>query len=238
VNKILEKINKTSKDPTYIKVISDNDKKTLAELINIIIKSSKQLDVYPSQLFIAPRNYMPYEYQHKFRTSYRNYRSNKNGIDIRKDIYNVSLCQNVYDGRRRLLYRDCFDKFDTDKELYKDINNWVNGFRHKKIQTKKCLIHEKLSICGELDMIVLNEGCYRIIDFKCSLHSEYKLEWILQLMMYSALYKYRFKKIINNLTIYNPLRGTMTDIMLEHWDKHDELLLFMDNIRTCRFAEK
>jgi hypothetical protein len=56
--------------------------------------------------------------------------------------------------------------------------------------------------------------------------------------MYSALYKYRFKKIINNLTIYNPLRGTMTDIMLEHWDKHDELLLFMDNIRTCRFAEK
>jgi hypothetical protein len=177
---------------------------------------------------------MPYDYQNKFRTSYRNYRTSIDSIDIRKDIYNVSLCQNVYDGRRRLLYRDCFDKFDTDKDLYKDINKWVSSFRHRKILTKKCLIHEKLSICGELDMIVLNEGCERIIDFKCSLNSEYKLEWILQLMMYSALYYHNYKKIINKLSIYNPLRGILTYIDLEGWSKHNELLSFMDDIRTSK----
>lgn len=232
INKILQKIDRNSKDQSYIKIIDNIDKKELLILIDILITNAKKIDVYPSQLFIAPCNYMPYEYQNKFRNSYKNYRKGIDGIDIRKDIYNISICQNVYDGRRRLLYRDCFDKFDTDSDLYKDINNWVNTFRHRHILTKKCLIHEKLSICGELDMIVLNEGCEKIIDFKCSLYSEYKLEWILQLMMYSALYKHNYNKIINNLSIYNPLRGTITNIDLEDWDKHNELLVFMDNIRT------
>lgn len=231
VNKILKKIDKSTNDPKYIKYIDNADKKDLLELLHIIIKSSISINVYPSQLFITPRNYMPYEYQNKFKLSYKNYRTNKNSLDIRKDIYNVSLCQNVYDGRRRLLYKDCFDKFDTDKDLYEDINNWVASFRYKKILTKKCLIHEKLSICGELDMIVLNDGYERIIDFKCSLRSECKLEWILQLMMYSALYKYMYNKIINNFSIYNPLSGTVIDIDLGMWSKHTELLVYMDKIR-------
>ena len=237
IDKIIKKIDRNDKDPKYIKVINKGDKSELLELINIIIESAKQINVYPSQLFIAPRNYMPYEYQNKFITSYKNYRTSVDSIDIRRDIYNVSLCQNVYDGRRRLLYRDCFNEFDTDEGMYRDINKWVDSFRHRKILTKKCLIHERLSICGELDMIVLNEGYEKIIDFKCSLNSEYKLEWILQLMMYSALYKHNHKKTINNLSIYNPLRGTITDIDLEDWDKHNELLVFMDGIRTIRMND-
>ena len=45
-------------------------------------------------------------------------------------------------------------------------------------------------------------------------------------------------KTINILEIYNPLKGTMTVIDLESWNRHEELLEFMDLIRTTRMNEK
>ena len=53
-------------------------------------------------------------------------------------------------------------------------------------------------------------------------------------MMYSALYKHTHGIVINHLGIYNPLRGTFTDIDLDAWDRHEELLTYMDEIRTDR----
>jgi hypothetical protein len=157
---------------------------------------------------------------------------------IRKDIYNISLCQNIYDGRRRLIYKDCFNEFDTNIELYSDINKWVARYRNNKVLTKISMINKKLSICGELDMIDLTENNEKIIEFKCSLNSDYKLEWIIQLMIYSALYQSVHDKTINIFCIYNPLRGTMTDIDIGAWDKHKELLIYMDCIRTKRMTNK
>ena len=231
-------LNKMPSDPNYIQIIHPAHKKQMICLIQLLVERAKIIDIYPSQLFVTPSNYMPYQYHDKFTNSYQNFRKNIDGKDIKKDIYNVSLCQNVYDGRRRLLYKDCFNEFDTDETLYTDINKWVSSFRYHKIFTKKCLIHKSLGICGELDMIDLTEDGEQIIDFKCSQHSEYKLEWIIQLMMYSALYKHNYKKIINRFSIYNPLKGTVTYIDIENWNLHDELLMFMDGIRTTRMNEK
>lgn len=235
---IYNHLDKTPNDPNYIHIIDPSDKKLMIKLIQLLVEKAKAIDIYPSQLFVTPSNYMPHQYRDKFDSSYQNFRKNIDGKNIRKDIYNVSLCQNVYDGRRRLLYKDCFDKFDTDEKLYSDINKWVNMYRYHKILTKKFLIHKGLSISGELDMIDLTEDNERIIDFKCSINSEYKLEWILQLMIYSALYKHAHNKTINKLSIYNPLKGTLTSIDIENWDMHQELLVFMDMIRTTRMNEK
>lgn len=237
-NDVYTKLDKMPDDPNYIQVIHPAHKKQMILLIQLLVERARAIDVYPSQLFVTPSNYMPYQYRDKFSKSYQNFRKNIDGKDIRKDIYNVSLCQNVYDGRRRLLYKDCFDEFDTDEKLYADINRWVSEFRYHKVLTKKCLIHKGLGICGELDMIDLTEDAEQIIDFKCSLNSEYKLEWIIQLMMYSALYKHNHKKIINRFSIYNPLKGTVTSIDIDDWDMHDELLIFMDRVRTTRMNEK
>lgn len=181
---------------------------------------------------------MPYEYHNKLTKSYQEFKKNIDCQLIKKDIYNVSLCQNVYDGRRRLLYKDCFNEFDIDQKLYNDINNWTIQFRNHNILIKKCLMDEKLSICGEMDMVDLTNGCEKIIDFKCSLNSDCKLEWILQLMMYSSLYKHKYKTIINNLAIYNPLKGIFTNIDIGDWNHHEELLIYMDCIRTKRMNEK
>ncbi len=225
-----------STDPPYIKRIDPKCKIEMLKLIQMIVERSLQIFILPSQLFVTPVNYMPLEFQKKFEQSYANFRKDVDGDIIKKDIYNTSLCQNVYDGRRRLLYRDCFEYFDSDQSLYQDINNWVNRYKNHKIITKKYLIHEKLSICGELDMIDLTESAEKIIDFKCSLNSDFKLEWLIQLMMYSALYKYNHKKVVNKLVIYNPLKGTVTEVDLDQikWDKHEKLLEYMDKIRTIK----
>lgn len=251
---VLKMIDRAPKDPSYIKKIDPLHYKQMIHLITVLVHRAKELKIYPSQLFVTQSNYMPYQYKNKFENSYQNYRKQNSSEDkeIRRDIYNVSLCQNVYDGRRRLLYKECFDEFDTDVELYKDIDEWTSTFRHRKILVKTCLIDKNIGICGEADMIDITDikdpsksteetnriDSGKIIDFKCSLNSEYKLEWILQLMMYSALYKHVYSKIINKLSIYNPLKGTVTDIDLEDWDMHEELLMYMDQIRTTRMNEK
>lgn len=241
LNDIINNIDQNPNDPLYIKPIDDKDKPVLKTLIDMMFNRSIEINVYPSQLHIAPSNYMPHEYKAKFDDAYQRFRKidgDRNPIDVRKDVYAISLCQNIYDGRRRLLYKDCFDKFDTDVSLYADIDNWVKTFRNRKITSKCCLIHKKLGICGEIDLLDLTPGTECIIDIKCSLNSECKLEWIIQLLLYSSLYKYVYGKTINHLGIYNPLRGTYTDVDVDGWDKHDELLIYMDKIRTLRMMNK
>lgn len=234
-------IDKHENDPNYIKKIDASHKNDLLKLLKMLLERSKEINVYPSQLHIAPSNYMPHEYLEKFKLSYQRYRKvdlDRDSIDVRRDIYNVSLCQNVYDGRRRLLYKDCFNEFDSDNELYNDINEWINTFRYRNINIKKYVSDKKLSIYGELDIIDLTPDYEMIIDIKCSLNSEFKLEWLIQLMIYSALYKHEHNKIINKFGIYNPLKGTFTEIDLERWNLHHVLLVFMDNIRTNRMNNK
>ena len=232
-------LDKNQLDPIYITFLDIADLISLVELINVLAIRSYEINIYPSQLHIAPSNYMPYEFQKRFEKSYQNYRhidqkDTTRDDSILRDVYNISLCQNIYDGRRRLLYRDCFDEFNTDTSLYDDIDEWVRHQRNRNICSKISLIHKSLAISGELDLIDLTSGCETIIDVKCSIASECRLEWILQLMMYSALYKNSTNVIINNFGIYNPLLGTYTSIDLENWDKHNELLIFMDSIRTQR----
>jgi UvrD-like helicase C-terminal domain/UvrD/REP helicase N-terminal domain len=225
-------------DPPYIKDIDDKDRIGLSQLIHMILNKAEEINCQPSQVFITTVSHLPHAFYQEYYDSYERFQSRVSGQIILKDVYRVSLCQNVYDGRRRLLYKDCFDEFNTDLDLYNDINNWCASYANQNLKTKATYIDTDLSICGELDAIILTEYGERIIDFKCSLTSECKLEWVIQLLMYCALHKKKTGQSINRLSIYNPLRGTMTDINIGDWDMHEELLTFMDGIRTERMQQK
>ena len=235
---IVTNIGPNQADPSYIREVDDFDRQDLMILIAQILSRAEEIECQPSQVFVTTVSHLPHAFYQEYYDSYERYRSRVNGNLLLKDIYRVSLCQNVYDGRRRLLYRDCFDEFNTDIALYEDINDWCMNFATHNVKTKATYIDKDLSICGEMDAIILDRGMERIIDFKCSLTSECKLEWVVQLLMYSALHKKKTGRIINKLSIYNPLRGTMTDIDVGPYDLHDELLIFMDGVRTERMMQK
>lgn len=241
VDAIIGMVDKTNSDPKYIKHIEKMDYDDLASLITSMITKADTIKCTPSQIFITPISYLPHAFYKEYYESYERFQSRVSGNIILKDIYRVSLCQNVYDGRRRLLYKDCFDEFNTDTKLYNDINNWCcsyNSSDTSDIKTKVSYSDTDLSICGELDMLVTIDGTERIIDFKCSISSECKLEWIIQLLMYAALHRKKTGRIINAISIYNPLKGLMIDVNIGSWNMHNELLAFMDGIRTERMSRR
>lgn len=235
---ILKMLNIQPTDPPYIRTIEPTDETGLIFIIKSITDLSRKIGCDPSQIYVTTISHLPHAFYDEYFHAYERFKSSVSGDIVLKDIYRISLCQNVYDGRRRLLYKDCFAEFDTDRSLYADINTWCRQYSGEAIKTKETYVDDELSICGELDAIILTQDAERIIDFKCSATSECKLEWIIQLLMYASLHKKKTGLTINALSIYNPLRGTMTDINVGSWDKHAELLKFMDSIRTDRLGRK
>ena len=64
-----------------------------------------------------------------------------------KYIYNISLCSNIYNNRRRLLYKDCYDMFDLNKTIYDGINIFMNLNEMIDI-----LLREKKDACYYIDI--------------------------------------------------------------------------------------
>lgn len=237
-NYIVGKLDYYDGDPLYIVPLREVDIAGLIELVEILIVNARKLQCPPSQLFITTRSYLPHEFTEKYSQSYLEFCSEQSSEKILEHIYNVSLCQNVYEGRRRLLYKNCFSEFNIDKSMYNDINDWIEPYYGKNVETKKFYCDDELSICGELDMIIKNSGEEHIIDFKCSQSdSDIKLEWIVQLLMYAALHYKKYNVMIKTLSIYNPIKGTLTSINTGDWDMHLELLAYMDSIRTRKILE-
>lgn len=226
---IMNYIDKTMNDPEYIRVIESVDKKILRCVIKKIVNLGREFNIMVSQLFVVPKSFLPREFIIDMNASYMTYRK---GVATEKNIYKVSLCQNVYDGRRRLLYKDVFDAFNSDKTLYNDIDTWVKSFSDKNIIIKKTLHDSELSLDGELDMIDITDNT--IIDFKCSTSTDCKLEWFIQLLSYTALVRRKTKLNINTVKIYNPIAGLIISFDVKDWNKETELLKYLDETRTTR----
>jgi len=124
-----------------------------------------------------------------------------------KDIYYISLCRNFCSDRRRLIYRDIYDEIyenitfsDENSNENNNLLDRMNYYINRYSNNSKCKIrvNNKL-IFGEIDLIHNNT----IIDFKCS-ESEFKLEWLIQLLIYHALYN---NSDIKYLMIVNIMDG-------------------------------
>ena len=108
--------------------------------------------------------------------------------DIKQDIYKISLCSNIYDHRRRLLYKDVFDYFIENETIFKNIQeDYISRIIDNKLVCKYQIKSKTYGIVGEIDLIDITNKT--IIDYKCSSSNTMKLEWYLQLLTYLSLIK-------------------------------------------------
>jgi superfamily I DNA and RNA helicase len=206
----------------------------LENILNKIIAKAKYLKVYPSYIYVTKSGFLPNEFESMMISSYNNYILSKQ-ID-NKDIYNISLCQNVYLNRKRLLYRDCYAMFDKEKKIYDDINIFCDKYYKNKIEIKKTIIDNDRLISGELDMY--DETEKKIIDFKTSLNKHIQIEWILQLLTYASLIKTKTKLPVDYISIYNPISGLEYIIDIKNWFKEKELLDYLKKVRDEKDIKK
>lgn len=206
----------------------------LSSIINKIIKKSEKLNVHPFEIYVTKYGFLPNEFESTMIDSYDKYISNT--LIDNKHIYNISLCHNVYLNRKRLLYRDCFEMFDENKKIYDDIILFCNKYSNNNILIKKTLIDKDRMICGELDMY--DETLNKIVDFKTSLSKHIQIEWILQLLTYTALMKCIYKSNISLISIYNPITGFEYNIDIKDWNKEKELLDYLKKIRDEKDKKK
>jgi len=211
------------------KIYDWNQKKlnNLHDLVHKIIQKAKQLNIKPHEVYVTKNGFLPNEFTYSMQESYKEYNKDKE-IDV-KHIYNISLCPNIYTNRRRLLYKDCFNIFNSNKKIYDDIDIFCKKYSNNDIIIKKVSTDSKNMITGELDMY--DATLKKIIDFKTSSAKQIQMEWILQLLTYCALL--RLESIeVNYISIYNPLSGIESIIDVSKWNKENELLNILANTRN------
>lgn len=137
--------------------------------------------------------------------SYEIYKNiNHTNNDNMKDaIYYMSLCPKFSDNRRRLVYRDIrelykensikvFPRIDEYVQLLKDDDILCKIHMHKNFDisdtnNKNDTSDNTVYLVGELDYLNITKNT--IVDIKCS-SSEFKIEWLIQLLIYYSLFMY------------------------------------------------
>ena len=208
---------------TYICKNDNNDKEINKKLNNIFSFNFGSNDsTYPE--FIIK----------KVKEAYTNYINSKlQNNEILDDIYTISLCQKFYGERRRLIYRNIKQLFDENEEIIERLNDYAMKLKHKKIKCKITMKHlykiNKTPIClvGELDYVNITDNC--LVDIKCS-ESDFKLEWLIQLLLYYSLCKSNNVEIeINKVAIMNIVTGKYYEINIHNYE-YTRLLTFVETI--------
>src|SRR5208282_3864129 len=119
------------------------------------------------------------------------------------------------------LYRDdVFPTFMKNELIFDNINKYVMTIKNNNLLCKELLESEEYQIYGEVDMIDVSNN--KIIDFKCSNSENFNLDWLIQLLAYCALIRLYSKIEINNLEVYNPLKGLLFTFDVSSWNKEKQ----------------
>jgi hypothetical protein len=227
-------INIDKNDPKYLKEVEDKDYNKIVSLVEKIKDQAIRLGLENNEIMIIPDNYLPIEFEGKIKLAYSKFKNAKiKTSDIINDIYLISLCENVSNGRRRLLYKnEIFTFFTKNKEIFINIYLYLKSKLNHDLICKRFLYDRERDITGELDLLDITSKT--LIDFKCSASHACKLEWIIQLLAYAALLKNNYYDVeVDNIEIYNPILGTVTSFSIKDMKDNGELLLdFLDNIRN------
>lgn len=231
----IELISKNTNTKNFIGKIENKDARMVKEIIGKIKDNSIKRKIDVNEAVVFQNNYIPPDFKQKVSTSYIKYTNNKLRTNtIKEDIYNISLCGNIMNDRRRLMYRNMFDEFTEDyKEMFNNIDKYVESIKDNDLKAKRILRSSDYDIIGEADLIDITNK--KIIDFKCSASEDCKLEWIIQLLMYVALVRNANKDkiiIIETIEIFNPLKGMLFTIDITDWDKDKELLEYIYKLRN------
>lgn len=135
----------------------------------------------------------PQEFMKKLRESYEMYKNKNVGKDVvRESVYYVSLCPKFNNDRRRLVYRDIHNLYEENSAtVFPRVDEYVKLLKDDDIL---CKLHmnklykidkDTVSLVGELDYLNITKDT--IVDIKCS-EGEFKIEWLIQLLIYYALF--------------------------------------------------
>lgn len=220
-----------------LKKIEVNDKLIIKSIIQKILITATRFNIDATLLVncFSIKSIIPDRIKKKLIESYRKYSDNNNmSNEIGYDIYNISLCGTILNGRRRLLYKNVYDNFREGYDfLYDDMNKYINNLNPEftNLECKKFIKNNDYDIMGEIDLLDIDNN--KIIDFKCSSSDKMKLEWILQLLAYLAIIKKSYTDvIIKELEVYNPMQGEIYTLSVENWNKQDEYLAYLYEIRV------
>lgn len=203
----------------------------LVDLINKLIMIAQQYNIDVVYLLdcLSSKSDIPKSQKILFEQHYRKYTSDEKSLNIKRSIYQTSLAKTILSGRRRLLYKDVSEHFTTNYDDFLDdtlvyIDRLEPEFNH--LICKKMVVNEDWDLYGEIDLIHNDT----IIDFKCSSSNDFKLDWMLQLLAYAAMYRLEGYPV-NNIQIYNALQGETYTIDISKWNKEKLLLEFLYDIR-------
>lgn len=216
----------------YLEEIDYKDVNDVIYIVDKILECHIKDNIKINDIIVLPQNYLPENFKEEMLLSLKKFNNIENETDtIVSDIYKISLCSNIYEHRRRLLYKDVFDYFVRDKVIFKNIkDDYISRIIDNKLLCKYQIKSENYGIVGEIDLIDVTNKT--IIDYKCSNSNTMKLEWYLQLLTYLSLIKVNKKKIqFEYLEIYNPLKGVIYRIDIKDWDKEVDLLEYLYQVR-------
>jgi len=198
------------------KIIDQKDKHDVEKLINKIKTnlSNKKPKMLEQLISLGVKSfYYPREFMNILESSYNNYcNKSKNNRDILESIYYVSLCPKFHNDRRRLVYRNIHDLFlDNSVKVFDRVDDYVNKIKQSKIlckvpvYTNYTINDHIVSLNGEIDYINITDNT--IVDIKCS-EGDFKLEWMIQLLMYYSLFMINSSccnNLSNDPTIYEKI---------------------------------
>ena len=202
-----------------------------------------------AEVCMVPENYLPDDYLSDLTSEYSKYTDVTNETDsVLGVVYKVSLCENICNGRRRLIYQNVYNNFvDGYDVLFDDIKKYfVPKLSYGKMICNRRIRALQILLKGTTHII--DEENKSLIDVKCSNDPECKLEWILQLLGKVAILKYMAQtyknipeRIIYNdiqfIKIYNPILGTIVSFDIMLWDKYYDLLEYLCNIRKIKYVD-
>ena len=211
------------------------------ETKRILEKIKHKHEGIPYQRVIKENTYPTHTIK-TLKASYAKCTSEENNNSLLNDIYNISLCRNFNNDRRRLVYRNIFDLFDTmlDNGIRTKMDKYVDLMNNHNITCKKTIYHKfnnTAVLLGEIDLIDWSEET--LIDIKCS-ESDFKLEWYIQLLIYYSFLDKKGRKKIKFFGVINIMNGKFYKIKIDNININDfisyiELMIKRDqnNYRIC-----
>ena len=210
-----------------IKNISRNDYSIILDIYNLLARNSTKFKIPIWEIPIFSENLLPTDFIQEMEKSYIHFTNQDNNWDqIIYDIYKVSRSSNILRGRSRLLYTGVSeDNIKSYLPMYQHIyHDYIQEFCQGKNICKPSYTY--LNISGELDAVCDDI----IIDYKNSVSTDIPIEHELQLLAYCALSR-RHDQIINQLRIFNPIKGCVSTCDISGWHHHEHLFRYLAQIR-------
>lgn len=244
---------------SYIKNGNSSDKcnsfheeeiSAVKSIINKAIKISTSSNIKLKYIYFCNESMLPAEFRKKMKQSYKKYGSDDTNENVLEDIYNISLCQQIYSNRKRLLYRDNLFQlfFEGNTELLINIKSTLALLTQSltdSLKTNKLVKNNKYDLQAEVDYLDNNV----ITLVRLSSTDNFNLLWLMQIIGIMSVLEYNKKNLfdpkkinkyanfeISKAKVYNPLRGIVftIDLMdwLNHYEKSQYFIEFLDFVRA------